>query len=81
MFYAYYWFAHDQQNSSDLVVYFLVNGNIYNQALPKDQFNGINAIIPEPPSTYIAESYKNAYETAFKAEQSRAMHGLWLLRP
>ena len=57
-----------------MVVYFLVNGNIYNHALPKGQFNGINAITPEPPTTYIAESYQNAYETAFEAEQNSELN-------
>ena len=66
-------------------VYFIVNGNIYNQPLPKQQYTwgcgwfglgctSANAIIPEPPSTYVAESYKNAYETAFKAEQNRELN-------
>ena len=55
-------------------VYFLVNnGDIYNHALPKGQFNGINAIIPEPP-TYIAKSYENAYESAFVAEGHKALN-------
>ena len=27
-----------------------------------------NATTPKPPSTHIAENYKNAYETAFEAE-------------
>ena len=52
----------------------MVNGNIYNNALPKQQFNGMNAIIPEPPYLYLAESYENAYETAFKAEQDRELN-------
>ena len=57
VFYTYYWFAPDQQNSSDLDVYFMVNGNIYNQP-PKQQYNGINTITPQPPSTYIANCKK-----------------------
>ncbi|GAB6944091.1 hypothetical protein JCM14467A_08730 [Vulcanisaeta sp. JCM 14467] len=63
----------------------LVNGNIYNHALPKEQYKwgcgwfglgctSANAIIPEPPTTYIAESYKNAYQTAFVAEEHEALN-------
>ena len=35
-----------------------------------------NATTPEPPSTYIAESYKNAYETAFVAEDNVSLNNL-----
>ena len=54
----------------------MVNGNIYNNALPKQQFNGMNAIIPEPPYLYIAESYENAYETAFVAEDNVSLNNI-----
>ncbi|MGC9106140.1 MAG: hypothetical protein ACP5HQ_06965 [Thermoprotei archaeon] len=71
VFYTYWWFSTDSSNN--LNVYFLVNGNIYNQSLPKDQYQfggflssySAQAIKPQPPYTYIAQSYENAYETAF----------------
>ena len=74
VFYTHYWFAPDQQNSNNLDAYFMVNGDIYNKPLPKQQFNGMNAITPQPPYLYIAQSYENAYQTAFKAVGNVALN-------
>ncbi len=52
----------------------MVNGNIYNNQPPQEYVNGLNAyaLEPLPPSTYLAISYQNAYQTAFEAEYQRA---------
>ncbi|WP_243675807.1 hypothetical protein [Vulcanisaeta distributa] len=57
-------------------VYFMVNGNIYNNQLPQEPVNNLNAyaLEPLPPSTYLAISYQNAYQTAFEAESGRALN-------
>ena len=79
IFYTYYWYT---LQNGQVNTYFLVNGNIYNNPLPKSNYKwgcslfgcySANAILPEPPSTYIAQSYQNAYETAFVAEGHRAL--------
>jgi hypothetical protein len=75
IFYTYWWFSLD--NSNNLDVYFLVNGNIYNDQLPEKEYTwgswpfsfSAYAILPEPPFIYIAQSYENAYETVFLAEK------------
>ncbi|BFI75807.1 hypothetical protein [Sulfurisphaera ohwakuensis] len=81
--YTYYWYNIDSQNSNNIDTYFLVNGNIYNNPLPKQSYSwsgclfsncNANAILPESPSTYIAQSYQNAYETAFVAEENRSLY-------
>ncbi len=48
----------------------MVNGSIYNNQLPQEPVNNLNAyaLEPLPPSTYLAISYQNAYQTAFEAE-------------
>ncbi len=78
-------FPPDQSNNLD--VYFMVNGNIYNDNLPMSTIDypcncGLfgcskceaNALQPTPPSKYLATSYQNAYETAFEAEGNRALN-------
>ncbi|WP_202795170.1 hypothetical protein [Vulcanisaeta moutnovskia] len=74
IFYTYWWFSLD--NSNNLDVYFLVNGNIYNNQLPEqyDSKYKAYAILPESPYTYIAQSYQNAYKTAFAAELRTALN-------
>ncbi|WP_243675723.1 hypothetical protein [Vulcanisaeta distributa] len=54
----------------------MVNGNIYNNQLPQEYVNGLDAyaLEPLPPSTYLAISYQNAYQTAFQAESQRALN-------
>ena len=80
IFYTYYWYT---LQNGQINTYFLVNGNIYNNPLPKSDYQwgcslfgcySANAILPEPPSTYIAQSYQNAYETAFVAEENSALN-------
>ncbi len=48
-----------------------MNGNILNQQPPEYY---AYAILPEPPSTYIAQGYENAHETAFLAEHDYALN-------
>ncbi|MGC9149163.1 MAG: hypothetical protein ACP5GI_06965 [Sulfolobales archaeon] len=63
-------------------VYFLMNGNIYNESLPKKDYSWtyltsevhVKALLPQPPYIYIAQSYENAYETAFLAEHHYALN-------
>ncbi len=53
-----------------------MNGNIYNESLPKEDYEWtyltfkvhVKALLPQPPYIYIAQSYENAYKTAFLAE-------------
>ncbi len=54
----------------------MVNGNIYNNNLPMQYVPSIGAytLSPLPPSTYLATSYQNAYQTAFEAENSVALN-------
>ncbi|ADN49965.1 hypothetical protein [Vulcanisaeta distributa] len=70
VFYTYYWFSLDESNKYALDVYFMVNGNIYNNNLPMQFVPSIGAyaLSPLSPSTYLATSYQNAYQTAFEAE-------------
>ena len=89
IFYTYYWYT---LQNGQINTYFLVNGNIYNNPLPKSNYQLCfcdaslfgycidtvcyypQAILPEPPSTYITQSYQNAYETAFVAERNYALN-------
>ncbi|WP_243675250.1 hypothetical protein [Vulcanisaeta distributa] len=79
VFYTYYWFAPDQNDQNALDIYFMVNGNIYNNQLPQEYMNDLNAyaLEPLPPSTYLATSYENAYQTAFEAEENVALNNYY----
>jgi hypothetical protein len=76
VFWLYNWF---QVNNNNMNIFFLMNGNIFNYSLAFEQYrwNGGSAfaISPEPPATIgitgepiFAQSYINAYNTAFNQE-------------
>jgi hypothetical protein len=74
LFWLYNWF---QAGDNTMNIYFLMNGNIFNYSLASEQyFNGAYAIPPNPPANKIngepifAQSYINAYNTAFNQETS-----------
>jgi len=57
-------------------IFFLMNGNIFNYTLAVEPYNlngyGVSAIPPMPPgyASLFAQSYVNAYNTAFSQETS-----------
>jgi hypothetical protein len=77
VFWLYNWF---QAENNNMNIYFLMNGNIFNYSLVSEQpqysINGGYAIPPAPPANTIngepifAQSYINAYNTAFNQETS-----------
>jgi len=83
VFWLYNWFQADNNNeNNNMNIYFLMNGNIFNYSLASESYswNGGSAIAipPNPPaSTYtitgepiFAQSYINAYNTAFNQPSS-----------
>jgi hypothetical protein len=82
VFWLYNWF---QAGDNTMNIYFLMNGNIFNYSLASEQyFNGAYAIPPNPPASTIngepifAQSYINAYNTAFNQQNNnyqRALYG------
>jgi hypothetical protein len=82
----YNWFQADSSSSNMMYIYFLMNGNIFNYSLALGRYEWCGllrcynpyAIPPNPPaSTYtttrepiFAQSYINAYNTAFNQETS-----------
>jgi hypothetical protein len=83
VFWLYNWFQADQEGNMN--IYFLMNGNIFDQSLASVPYSwegcGLStcnayAIPPNPPSSTIngepifAQSYINAYNTAFNQETS-----------
>jgi len=74
VFWLYNWF---QASNNNMNIFFLMNGNIYNYSLALEQYkwNGESAyaIPPNPPAStntitgepLLAQSYINAYNTAF----------------
>ena len=75
VFWLYNWF---QAENSNMSIFFLMNGNIYNYTLAVESWNGGNvfAIPPMPPAYFLcpltgeceplfAQSYINAYNAAF----------------
>jgi hypothetical protein len=68
VFWLYNWFQEDQEGN--MYIYFLMNGNIYGISFAspeKYSFGGENGhpILPNPPASIFAQSYINAYNTAF----------------
>jgi len=67
------WFQADNNNMN---IFFLMNGNIFNYSLAVEPYNlngyGVSAIPPMPPgyASLFAQSYINAYNTAFNQETS-----------
>jgi hypothetical protein len=88
VFWLYNWFQADNNNeNSNMNIYFLINGNIFNYSLASEQYswNGGSAyaIPPNPPSAItitggpiFVQSYINAYNTAFNqsANPQRALY-------
>ncbi len=74
--FTHHWFSLDQSDKNALDVHLLINGNIYNNNLPMQYVPSISAyaLSPLPPSTYLATSYQNAYQTAFEAEGNAALN-------
>jgi hypothetical protein len=81
VFWLYNWFQEENNNNMNIMnIYFLMNGNIFNYSLASEpyRFNGYKAyaIPPTPPGNTIngepifAQSYINAYNTAFDQETS-----------
>ena len=79
LFWLYNWFQEDSSNNM-MNIYFLMNGNIFNYPLASVNYtvNGQQTYIipPNPPANTIngepifAQSYINAYNTAFNQETS-----------
>jgi len=82
VFWLYNWFQADNNNMN---IFFLMNGNIFNYTLALEQYNfngySANAIPPMPPAYFLcpltgecgslfAQSYINAYNTAFNQSSS-----------
>ena len=76
VFWLYNWFQAENNNNMNIMnIYFLMNGNIYGTSLASPEeysFGGENEhpILPNPPASIFAQSYINAYNTAFNQETS-----------
>jgi hypothetical protein len=85
VFWLYNWFQADNNN---MYIYFLMNGNIYGSSLASPEqysFSGGSAhpILPNPPSSIFAQSYINAYNTAFNqpVNSQIALYGYYKFYP
>jgi hypothetical protein len=81
VFWLYNWF---QAENNNMNIFFLMNGNIYNYSLALEQYiwdsncwllgcsqYSAYAIPPNPPASIFAQSYINAYNTAFNQPRNR----------
>jgi len=81
VFWLYNWFQAENNNeNSNMNIFFLMNGNIFNYSLASESWNGGSelAIPPNPPSAFtisggpiFVQSYINAYNTAFNQPVNR----------
>jgi hypothetical protein len=87
LFWLYNWFqVENNAENNNMNIYFLMNGNIFNYSLVSEQpqysINGGYAIPPAPPANTIngepifAQSYINAYNTAFNQQNQNYQKAL-----